>query len=325
MSPCPDDNEVARALGARNGPAFAALETHLESCESCRLAVLAYGDALPAAEEPEAADGPVHEGRFELVRLLGRGGFSLVWEALDLATGHSVALKIVEDQLGAAAARRAVREARGLCEMECPYILKARESFRTIDGRIAIVTDLLRGEDLGHTIQRQGALPEAEVRRLLRDTARGLAYAHERGVVHRDLKPRNVFLEAPGERVRILDFGMARWLDVLGISSKLTATGTILGTPSYMSPEQISGETDLSSATDIWSLAVLAIECASGKSPIEARSFGRIFRIVTTGAFPRLREAAPHVSHELADLVDAMSSAHPSERPTAQTLVTALA
>lgn len=327
MSPCPDENELALALGTGHDGAEGAraqLEAHLESCESCRLAALAYAEAMPATATLQDVSGPVHEGRFELVKLLGRGGFSMVWEAIELTTGQSVALKIVEDELGAAAARRAVREARGLSEMECPYILKAREAFRTVDGRVAIVAELLRGEDLGSAIQRDGARGEDAVRRIVRDIARGLAYAHERGVVHRDLKPRNVFLEAPGEHVRILDFGMAKWLDVLGISSKLTATGTILGTPNYMSPEQISGEADVGAATDIWSLGVLAIEVTSGKSPIEGRSFGRIFRTVTSGAFPRLREVAPHVSEAFAGLVDAMLSARPEERPTAAKIAAVL-
>lgn len=250
VSTCPDEN----ALAVRLESGDPALHAHLEECETCRSCVLAFSEALPAELElAAAADGPLHEGRFEQVKLLGRGSFSLVWEARELTTGQSVALKIVDDSFGAAAARRAVREARGLSEMACPYILKAREAFRTIDGRIAIVTDLLRGEDLGCTIEREGAL----------------------------------------------------------------GAGTVLGTPNYMSPEQISGDTDLGPATDVWSLGVLGIEAMSGESPMEGRSFGRIFRTVTSGAFPRLRDAVPDASPELAELIDAMLAPSANERPSA--------
>lgn len=313
MSKCPDENALAIGLES-NDPK---LHAHLEECESCRLCALAFSEVLAAGAVLEPQDGPMHEGRFELLRLLGRGGFSLVWEARELTTGHTVALKIVEDELGAAAARRAIREARGLSEMDCPYILKAREAFRTVDGRIAIVADLLHGEDLGSALERGGGLGEARTRQVLAQIALGLTYAHARGVVHRDLKPRNVFLEAPTGNVRILDFGMAKWMDSLGLTSKLTKTGTVLGTPNYMSPEQISGDADVGAATDVWSLGVLGIETLTGKSPIEGRSFGRIFRTVTTGAFPRLREAAPDASAELAELIDAMLATDATARPTA--------
>lgn len=324
VSGCPDENELQRLLVEGDSPRRAHLEAHLDGCELCRLTSLALAETLPARlpSEPPPRTGAHYEGRFRLLRVLGEGGFSIVWDAVDEITGERVAVKVLADS-GEVSARRAVREARGLAAMDHPHLLKAREAFRTVDGRTAIVTELLDGDDLATAIA-HARLDETETRRVVREMAEGLAYAHARGVVHRDLKPRNVFLEGHRRTVRILDFGLARWLDTLGVTSKLTRTGTLLGTPAYMSPEQIAGEPDVGPATDLWALGVVAVECMSGSPPIEGKTFGRIFRVVTEGSFPRLRERAPHASDALVDLVDRLLSAAPADRPTAEDVVRAL-
>lgn len=326
---CPDENELLSLLSLEDGPRRDALESHLDTCPSCRVTALVLAETLPGRPDGEAAPrfrstAPAaledsFEGRFRLGRVLGEGGFSVVWEAIDETTGDRVAVKILSDD-DAGAARRAIREARGLAAMDHPHLLKAREAFRTIDGRTAIVTELLEGEDLAAAIAR-GPLSEDETRVVLRSIAEGLAYAHARGVIHRDLKPKNVFLEGPSRTVRVLDFGLARWLDTLGITSRLTRTGTLLGTPAYMSPEQIAGEADVGPETDLWSLGVLAVECLSGVPPIEGKTFGRIFRVVTEGTFPRLRERVPGASADLVALVDELLDAKREGRPTAAQVV----
>jgi eukaryotic-like serine/threonine-protein kinase len=326
---CPDENELLSLLVLEDGAARDRLEAHLDTCESCRLTALVLAETLPGhgldeppprfrSAAPSSAD-EVFEGRFRLNRVLGEGGFSVVWEASDEITGERVAVKILSDD-DAASARRAIREARGLAAMDHPHLLKAREAFRTVDGRTAIVTELLEGQDLAAAIE-TAPLSETETRRVLLAIAEGLGYAHARGVIHRDLKPKNVFLQGPGRFVRVLDFGLARWLDTLGITSRLTRTGTLLGTPAYMSPEQIAGEPDVGPETDLWSLGVLAVECLSGAPPIEGKTFGRIFRVVTEGTFPRLAERAPHASPALVTLVDALLVARREARPTAAEVV----
>lgn len=324
MTACPDENDLAEWLGSAAAAPNLRWEEHVEGCEACRLASLAYAESLPASTAGAPAGFATHEGRFELLQMVGRGGFSMVWQARDLANQRTVALKIVDDELDGDAAKRALREARALLAMDSPHLRKVFEVFRTVDNRIAIVGEFLDGHDLAVELRSRGACDEARAKDIVRAIAHGLAYAHGQGIVHRDLKPSNVFVDRAGGPIRILDFGLAKWMDALGITSKLTATGTVLGTPSYMSPEQIAGEASLGPPTDLWSLGVLAIELMTGKVPVEGRSFGAIFRVVTTGNFPRLREAVPGVSGEFAALVDSLLQLDADRRPSAAAVVAAL-
>lgn len=269
------------------------------------------------------------ESRFQLVRVLGRGGVGTVWEAVDLATEEPVALKIV--RVGdSTLRRRTIREARIGRLVQHAHLLVARERFETLSGHMALVMDLLRGEDLGARLSRAGALAWTEVRALLRPIAEALAAVHAAGLVHRDVKPQNIFLaNAPGGvHPWLMDFGMAKiWAD-LTLSSgggTLTAENTILGTPHYMAPEQLRGETDIGPAADVWAFGVVLFECLTGTRPVEGKSFGQIFRTVSLGQWRSIRGTQSDLPEQALALVESMLKADAEARPSMYDVGEALA
>ena len=222
-------------------------------------------------------------GRYRIVRELGRGGMASVFEAVHRTSGKRVALKIVRDGLALTPTvrQRIEREARLVTTIDHPGVVPVLDVFDTESGWPVLVLELLRGETLADWLRRE--------RRSIRDVARMIAdvvaivsAAHAASVVHRDLKPENVFLAERAEGgpvVRLLDFGIARSLvpDDEG-RRPLTRTGALVGTPQYMAPEQLFGESDIDERADVWALGVLLYEAISGKRPIEGANVGQLVR-----------------------------------------------
>jgi hypothetical protein len=199
---------------------------------------------------------------------IGRGGMAVVYRATDLRLHRRVAIKLLPPELAfnADVRERFLREAQTSAQLAHPNIVP----IYTVDereGMVYFVMALVDGESLAERLKRETRLPIADARRILADVADALAYAHERGVVHRDVKPDNIMLERSTGRAVVTDFGIAR---AAAGDSRLTVTGVAVGTPAYMSPEQALGERELDGRSDIYSLGVVAYQMLGGDTPFRA-------------------------------------------------------
>ncbi|MGK4004749.1 serine/threonine-protein kinase [Sorangium sp. So ce1036] len=211
-------------------------------------------------------------GRYQVFRIVADGGMGRVYQALDLQAGRSVALKILHPEvaLDEVSLERFRREFEVSASLPHEHIVEVLAFERTEDQSFALVMEYLEGEELRTVLKRDKVLPPERLVRMLSQVALGLAEAHERKVVHRDLKPDNIFLVGThdGDRVKILDFGSVR--DNSEGAKKLTVVGTTIGSPFYMSPEQAQGLLTLDHRADVWSLAAIAFECVTGRVPFHA-------------------------------------------------------
>ena len=221
--------------------------------------------------------GRVFDGRYQLLYPLGVGGMGEVWRAGDVGAGREVAIKLLKaDERDAAALARFRREGEATASLDHPGILRVHASGVAPDGQAFIVYELVdRARSLADLFG------EVDLRRrveLLRDAARGLGHAHARGVVHRDVKPDNVLVDPEG-RVRVADFGLA----LVPGRERLTQTGALMGTPSYMAPEQACGErARIGPWTDVWSLGVMLYEALTGEVPFQAGSLVQLIAQITS-------------------------------------------
>ncbi len=207
-----------------------------------------------------------------LVRPLGEGGMGTVWVADHLNLGTQVAVKFIHGRYGSDNAEVTARfhvEARAAAQLKNPHVVQIFDYGLTSRGTPYMAMEMLEGESLFDHLAQKGWLPIASVRRVIRQCASALAAAHRRGVIHRDIKPDNIFLCDDGSGrafVKLLDFGVAKVLDDEG-SSKLTMPGFLVGTPEYLSPEVLIGRPQDDSQVDVWALGVVAYECIVGDVP----------------------------------------------------------
>src|SRR5947209_6875667 len=201
-------------------------------------------------------------GRYRLLEPLGRGAMSAVWAADDLELARRVAVKTLAPS---ADRQRFEREARAVAALSHPNIVAVYD-YGDSEGRPFMVLECLAGGSLEERLSSDEPLPDAETRRIAADVAAGLAHAHERGLVHRDLKPANIVFDGEG-RAKITDFGIARMRG----TGTLTETGTVLGTASYLSPEQPTGPT-AAPASDVYSFGVILFRLLTGRLPFTAKN-----------------------------------------------------
>jgi len=252
---------------------------------------------------------------YRLERELQAGGMSRVFMATEIALARRVVLKVLPESLATTlSADRFRREIQLLARLQHPHIvplLAAGEAERMLWYAMPFV----EGESLRQRLDRGGALPVPEVVALLRDVARALAYAHEKGVVHRDIKPDNLLLAAGS--LQVADFGIARALSAAstqGGDGLQTTAGLVVGTPRYMSPEQVVADPLVDHRADLYALGAVAYELLSGRPPYEAANAVSLMRMHATAPVPTLR-GTPGVSPALAALVQQLLAKEPGQRP----------
>jgi serine/threonine-protein kinase len=332
---CLSDDEIAAFLDKRvSDGERAQVAVHLDGCTRCRVLLAGAVDdeapsdpalhptpfAEPGAESAIRLEpGRIVGERYRLTRQLGRGGMGVVWAADDLRGAQPAALKLLHAS-SPELRRRLLREARIARALRHPHVVRVDEVIIS-DGAPVLVMELLHGETLAQKLRRVGPLAPGEVAHVLLPAIRGVGYAHGRGVVHRDLKPDNLFLVAAGEgreaTVKVLDFGIAKLTAehlTSIVSGTLTSTGAIMGTPHYMSPEQLVGDT-VDHRSDTWSLGVILYECLAGTKPFRGRTFGQLVYAIAGGQFEPLAQRAPHLPPSLCALVTRMLARDRLERP----------
>jgi hypothetical protein len=229
--------------------------------------------------------------KYRLIRQLGQGGMGSVWLAEHLTLRSPVAIKLIEPSIAAnqEALARFLREAQAAASLRSPHVVQILDY--GVDGSVPFIAmEVLEGESLATRLERVRRLPPLETARLMNHVARAMTRAHEMGIVHRDLKPDNVYIVRNDEEelAKVLDFGVAKSnLHGLGATaSSGTRTGSVLGTPYYMSPEQAEGSKLLDQRTDIWAMGVIAFECLLGVRPFEAETLGSLLLAICAREMP---------------------------------------
>lgn len=261
-----------------------------------------------ATDSPERAEYRARLRRslgdvYELRGLIGSGGFADVYAAWDVKLKREVAVKALRPDIVPTTTmlERFRREAEAVAKLRHPNIIPIY-AVGEGEGLVFFVMPLVKGESLAATLQRERRLPVDEVRRILVEAANGLTEAHEAGLIHRDVKPENIMLEGRRRRVLLMDFGIAKAVDA-GDGGGLTMTGMLIGTPSYMSPEQASGERNIDARSDQYSLGTVGYRMLTGDLPFDTKTPAQL-------AYRRVAET-PKPAHELfpetpLDLSDAL-------------------
>jgi eukaryotic-like serine/threonine-protein kinase len=251
--------------------------------------------------------GQTVAGKYRLIRLLGSGGMASVWSATNVFTEREFAIKFMLPQLARTpeAAARFLLEAKVSARINHPNIIEVIDVGQTEDGSLFLVMELLTGASLEVAIRRQRQpMAVYEFMVLMRDVALALAAAHRSGVIHRDLKPTNIFLHSREGRLvsKVLDFGVSKILEEEQNTS-LTIAGTVLGSPHYMSPEQAMGAAGIDGRTDVFAFGGILFEALTGRRPYDAPNFNALIVAIATKQPERIDDVAPHLPAPLRALV----------------------
>jgi serine/threonine protein kinase len=246
--------------------------------------------------------------RYRLRRPLGEGGMARVWEASHVYTQKRVALKFLKGERNEDK-KRFLREARAAASIRHPNVIDVHDFVELPGGMLVMAMDLLEGQTLGAFLAHEKKLPLATVAAVGLRVIDALGAAHAAGIVHRDLKPENVFLSRAVDAsvvVKVLDFGIAKLTAAEGLAARtqaLTDSGSMVGTPYYMSPEQVVSEKDLDARADIWSLGVVLYECLAGVRPTEAENVGRVLKMILMAELTPIGDRCPDLPEDVAALI----------------------
>jgi serine/threonine protein kinase len=264
---------------------------------------------------PQSADELGRLGDYRILRVLGQGGMAVVFEAEDTRLGRRVAVKAMLPRIAAdpLAKGRFVREAKAAAAVEHDHVVPIHH-IAEAGGVPYIVMPFLKGESLDERLKRDGTLPIAEVLRIGREVAEGLAAAHAQGLVHRDIKPGNLWLEGRRGRVKILDFGLARPAVASGPGAEITQSGAVVGTPAYMSPEQGRG-LPVDFRTDLFSLGGVLYRACTGRTPFQGPDVASILMALAADTPEDPRKLNPTVPPGLSMLIRRLLEKEPARRP----------
>jgi len=263
--------------------------------------------------------GETIAGRYELEEVVGHGGMSSVYRAHDSLLERYVALKVLHQQYNEDEdfVERFKREARSVAQLQHPNIVTVIDRGED-DGRQYIVFEYIEGENLKELVVRKGRLDVRAALEIALEIARGLAFAHDHGLVHRDVKPQNVLLNGDGG-AKVTDFGIARSLDV---ERSVTQTGTVLGTSNYIAPEQASGQ-PVDAHTDVYSLGIVLYEMLTGEVPFPGENFVAVAMKHIQEPPPSVLDARGDVPLRIAEMIDRALEKDPEQRfPTMDAFAT---
>ena len=278
---------------------------------------------LACLAPPQAADELGRLGPYRIQKILGAGGMGIVFQAEDVTLKRKVALKAMRAAVASSAEHRQrfQREAEAAAALDHDHIVTIYQVGED-RGIPYLAMKLLLGESLEDRLNRKAPLPTEEVLRISQEIAEGLAVAHERGLIHRDIKPANIWLEEGRDRVKIVDFGLARaW----GEDTRVTQTGYMVGTPAYMAPEQAEGEVPPDHRADLFSLGCVMYRMATGELPFKGKSTMAVLLALATKNPRRPRELNPDLPRGFDKLVMRLLEKAPADRPqSARAIVAAL-
>jgi eukaryotic-like serine/threonine-protein kinase len=279
---------------------------------------IAMGELTAFLAPPRQPDEIGRLGLYRVLKVLGWGGMGVVFKAEDPGLRRPVALKVMLPALAATPSARArfFREARSAAALLHPHVVTIFQVGEDRDTPF-LAMEFLEGESLDACVKREGKLPIAEVVRIGREVALGLACAHTKGLIHRDVKPANVWLEGPQRHVKLLDFGLAR---ALADDPHLTPSGTIVGTPAYLAPEQARGET-VNHRADLFSLGCLLYRLCVGKLPFKGDSTLAVLSALALETPPEPASLNPEVPAELSALIVQLLQKDPKRRPVSAAAV----
>jgi eukaryotic-like serine/threonine-protein kinase len=289
-------------------------------------------DPCVRARDPKAPQTPV-EGdlvadRYRVGPVIGAGGMGIVYKATHVELGTSVALKVIRPDIARNSSiwRRFSREARALGALSNKHVVRVNDAGTLASGLRYLVMELLEGIDLRRLLQEHGAPPRARAVDYVIQVCSALGDAHRLNIIHRDVKPENIFIanvRGSEPEVKLLDFGVALFLEDAG---QLTVPGRGVGSPQYLSPEQMQNPSGVDQRSDIWAVGLLLYELLSGLSPFHGLNPAQTGMLISKGPIPRLDQTCPDLPRPLLTVVQRCLEIEPSRRPqSADELIQALA
>jgi serine/threonine-protein kinase len=264
--------------------------------------------------------GQVLDGKYKIVRVIGEGGMGAVYEGENVRIRRRVAIKLLHAGIASnlEMTQRFEREAQVAGTVGNDHILEILDLGTMPGGERYMVMEYLDGETMTDRIKVRGRLAPKEAVQLLRQVLRGLSAAHLAGIVHRDLKPDNIFIlrEKAGIRdyVKIIDFGISKFSEVGGVSSRMTRTGALMGTPHYMAPEQATGSAEIDRRTDIYAVGIIMYEAVTGRVPFQAETFNQLLFEIALAKIIPARQVVPDLDPAVESIIMKASARDPAHR-----------